>query len=251
VPAAADVLYGVDVDDTTGTCYVPAAADVRYGTNVDDTTGTCYVPAAADVEFGVNVDDTTGTFVVPAEADVKDGVTYGAAAEFEGTYVPTEFPDEGDVRDGITYGMAGELEGTLELPDVTEVVSGVQYGADGTEFTGTAIAVVPSDPGEATGWLIAYDNEGQAVAGIKLTLTQTAPPAGDEDGHAYDATPRTLTSGPGGLVYATGLFVDAEYTLRRGKGAVAELTVPDEEEFEFPTVLGSAEYVFATASSTF
>ena len=51
------------------------------------------------------------------------------------------FPDEGDVDLGINYGATGtEFTGTLVQPDITDVLVGVQYGADGTEFTGSAIA---------------------------------------------------------------------------------------------------------------
>ena len=61
VPTAANTLFGVNVDNTTGTYKPVAATDVRYGTNVGITTGTCYVPSPEDVREDVPVDDTVGS----------------------------------------------------------------------------------------------------------------------------------------------------------------------------------------------
>lgn len=52
---------------------------------------------------------------------------------------PSVYPAVGDVDSGVTYGPnATDYTGTLEQPAITDVLSGVQYGAGGTEFTGTA-----------------------------------------------------------------------------------------------------------------
>lgn len=51
------------------------------------------------------------------------------------------FPAVGDVDSGVTFGPNGaDYTGTLVQPAVTNVLNGVQYGAGGTEFTGTATA---------------------------------------------------------------------------------------------------------------
>jgi len=47
------------------------------------------------------------------------------------------WPDDGDVDNGVTYGPTGNLTGALAQPTVTDVKKDVQYGAHGTEFTGT------------------------------------------------------------------------------------------------------------------
>ena len=57
------------------------------------------------------------------------------------TYVPSVavYPSVGDVDSGVQYGPnSTDYTGTLEQPAITDVLSGVQYGAGGTEFTGTA-----------------------------------------------------------------------------------------------------------------
>lgn len=46
------------------------------------------------------------------------------------------YPAQTDVRSGITYGDI--YTGNLELPIESNVLIGVQYGANGTEYTGTA-----------------------------------------------------------------------------------------------------------------
>jgi hypothetical protein len=47
------------------------------------------------------------------------------------------FPVEDDVEFGVVYGPTDNLTGTVTLPTEAQVETGVQYGADGTEFTGT------------------------------------------------------------------------------------------------------------------
>lgn len=47
-----------------------------------------------------------------------------------------DYPVEDDVRYGVVYGDS-TYTGTVVLPHVSRVQSGIQYGSDGTEFTGT------------------------------------------------------------------------------------------------------------------
>lgn len=46
------------------------------------------------------------------------------------------YPSENDVRDGTVFGTI--YTGNLELPIESDVLLGVQYGSNGTEFTGEA-----------------------------------------------------------------------------------------------------------------
>lgn len=46
-----------------------------------------------------------------------------------------DYPSEDDVRLGTSFSI---YTGNLELPAETDVLTGVQYGTSGTEFTGTA-----------------------------------------------------------------------------------------------------------------
>lgn len=73
---------------------------------------------------------TAGTtpVIVPDPGDVRLGVVYDA----------DDLPAVSDVRLGVVYGD-GSMIGTLVLPAEDEVEDGVQYGADGTEYTGTFV----------------------------------------------------------------------------------------------------------------
>jgi hypothetical protein len=46
-----------------------------------------------------------------------------------------DYPSENDVRLGVTFDV---YTGNLELPAEADVLTGVQYGTNGTEFTGSA-----------------------------------------------------------------------------------------------------------------
>jgi hypothetical protein len=48
------------------------------------------------------------------------------------------YPSENDVQDGVTFGDI--YTGTLVVPAEADVLTGVGYGANGTEFTGEATA---------------------------------------------------------------------------------------------------------------
>jgi len=84
VAAASDVRYGTAryVGGDNGTAYIPTAANVISGVNVDNTVGVFVVPAVSnvldDVTFGANNTQYTGTVVLPSESDVRQGVTFGA-----------------------------------------------------------------------------------------------------------------------------------------------------------------------------
>lgn len=49
-----------------------------------------------------------------------------------------DYPLQADVQSGVTYGD-GTYTGTLTLPSTSNVLEGIQYGGDGTEFTGTLV----------------------------------------------------------------------------------------------------------------
>lgn len=46
------------------------------------------------------------------------------------------YPSQNDVRSGVTFGSI--YTGNMTLPATTNVLTGVQYGANGTEYTGSA-----------------------------------------------------------------------------------------------------------------
>lgn len=47
------------------------------------------------------------------------------------------YPTAAEVVSGIVFGASDELTGNLTLPPPSSVLAGVQYGANGTQFTGT------------------------------------------------------------------------------------------------------------------
>lgn len=73
----------------------------------------------------------------------SDGATQQYAGEInadDATSMPAGggYPAENDVRDGTTFGASSEYEGNLALPAEANVVPGVGYGSEGTEFEGSA-----------------------------------------------------------------------------------------------------------------
>lgn len=166
VPAASDVkggvAYGAGGTQYTGTYTMTytAAANVRNGTDRGDgTTGTLVVPPAGNVRTSTTFDNgTSGTLALPAASDVKSGIGFGTGGvEFSGTYTgPTAYTAAANVRagtdrgDGTTGTLAvpspGQVVlgvstdatvGTFAVPVVGQVNVGYQYGAAGTQYTGT------------------------------------------------------------------------------------------------------------------
>lgn len=80
----------------------------------------------------------------PAEADVRNGTSF-AGGEYAGTLsAEADYPSEDDVRDGVTFDTGGKT-GNLVLPSEAQTQSGVQFGANGTEFEGTLDQEVLTD----------------------------------------------------------------------------------------------------------
>ena len=76
----------------------------------------------------------------PAQTDVRDGIFAGFSepgVAYNGNVV---LPSAGDVRLGVDFDYPGKETGTLHLPAVTDVKTGVGYGTNATEFTGTLAA---------------------------------------------------------------------------------------------------------------
>ncbi len=74
----------------------------------------------------------------PAVAEVLDGVVYGDTSQYTGTLDPDAgMPAETKVRDAVVYGSAGQFTGVSQMPVVSTVLTGIGYGANGTEYTGT------------------------------------------------------------------------------------------------------------------
>jgi hypothetical protein len=87
----------------------------------------------------------------------------------------------------------------------------------------TQLTITPSDPGQVTGFLVCYGNDGEVEEGVDIYLKLTKPPTGS--GLALDKEPRHGTSDVDGLVEFTGLFKGARYLLWRGTDDANPLTV--------------------------
>lgn len=164
VAAAGNVRSGVPryTGGANGNMTLPAVgkvnSDTSYGTLGTEFTGTLNmtlytlisgVVAAGDVQAGVSTysGGPVGTFVVPTVAQVESGVGYGAGGtEFVGTFegggggiAPGDVAAAGDVRYGVPRYVGGD-NGTLVLPTEAQVELGVDFGAGGTEYTGTLLS---------------------------------------------------------------------------------------------------------------
>lgn len=80
----------------------------------------------------------TGGGNYPLEAQVLDGVVYGDTSQYTGTLDPDAgVPDETKVRDGVIYGSNNQFTGVSQMPVISTVLSGIGFGANGTEYVGT------------------------------------------------------------------------------------------------------------------
>lgn len=142
VPPPSQVLLGVSVDAAIGTLVLPIASDVRsgvqYGAGGAEFTGTYSTggtyTAASNVRFGTDRGDgVLGTLRVPSASQVLNGVLVDAST---GNVV---LPSVGDVEASVAFGASSALIGTFQVPAQSDVRSGVPYGADGVQFTGTLV----------------------------------------------------------------------------------------------------------------
>jgi uncharacterized membrane protein YdcZ (DUF606 family) len=167
IPTAANVLLGVDVDQTVGTVTQAAASDVRTGTTYGPSlglTGTCNVPTAAQTLLAVPVDATTGTVTQATASDVRTGTTYGPSLGLTGTCaVPTAAQTligvnvdatvgavtqaaVADVRKSTTYGPSLGLTGLAYIPTASKVLVGTLVD----QTTGAVTQATASDVREGT-----------------------------------------------------------------------------------------------------
>jgi hypothetical protein len=130
---------------------------------------------------------------------------------------------------------------TVALTLAGYTYAGTTLVVDGNEtatYSMTAISITPSDdPAQCTGYLTCYDEDGNAEAGVSITIKQTA--ASQATAYAFDSVSRTEVSAANGLVQFTGLWQGANYKLWRGGGASVSVTIPAAATYALPVVLGS------------
>lgn len=115
------------------------------------------------------------------------------------------FPDITDVRDGITYGIgaSGDRTGNLTLPAEEDVEIGVEYGANGNEFTGTLVIPVPPE---------AYDLREGVTVGTVTGILRVPPASKVESGYEFDRTDAPLTGTMDAVFPQAGPFSIIVYT---------------------------------------
>ena len=80
-------------------------------------------------------------------------------------------------------------------------------------YSMTAESIPASNPGQVTGFLHVYDENGAVEASVTISLRTLSSPG---EGMALDAATRTATSDANGLVTFINLFVGTTYDIRRG-----------------------------------
>ena len=286
VPAAANVRQGTaygPTNELTGTCAVPAAAAVLYGVNVDATTGTATL-AAADIRAALglasaNLDTqlsgiSAKTGNLPASpAAVGSAMTLTAAYDLAKTAsqfnpatdvvarvtladtvttltnapdVPTEAEIAAAVwayvtrtitSGGITAQEVWEYVSTL-LPDGAEtLLSGIAERLAEQVPTGPVIVVPAPGAGQTTAWAMCYDSAGVVEEGVSISVKLVSATSG---GSAYDKAAITATSDAAGLVsLAIPRGADLRFSARRGSGPWTAFSGVDAETLELPALLGN------------
>lgn len=108
----------------------------------------------------------------PAEGSVATGVTYGDSNNsFIGSLnvdSSANLPNENEVLNGITFGSSNQFTGNVTLPVVGDVRSGIQYGSNGTQYTGTLSAsgsvTVPAVTDVLSG--VVYGDPSSPITGV-------------------------------------------------------------------------------------
>lgn len=114
-PSAANVRYGIQYgpsNELTGTCHVPEPQSVLYGVPVDDTTGTVTITSSdiASAVWGANRDD------------YKDAGTFGAVDEWASTVTVNDIADgiaDKEVDTGVSVKKALEMLAAFMAGKVT------------------------------------------------------------------------------------------------------------------------------------
>ena len=108
-------------------------------------------PATSDVlasapVYGDPINVLQGTYTggsctgYPAQSDVLAGVVYGDTSQYTGSLdvdLTANLPTESEVISGVAFGSSSQFTGNVTQPGVSDVRIGIQYGANGNQYTGT------------------------------------------------------------------------------------------------------------------
>ena len=152
---------------------------------------------------------------------------YFATTNSSGVAVLT--PTEGNA----TYTVQLTANGYQFTP-TTLVVS----GATSHTYAMSQISITPSTLPLVTGYLVAYDSAGNALAGVSHTVRYVAPPVGDT-GSSFPKLPTwDVSTGSNGVAQWVGLIAGAQYTVRRGTGPEVPFTASLTGTFKLPDCSG-------------
>lgn len=104
----------------------------------------------------------------------------------------------------------------------------------------TAHTLTPSDPSRTTGWLIAYDDEGEPEAGVTIYCSASKP--GEVAGGAHTSEPRSAVSDVDGIAEFPNLFPGFRYRFWRGTSTErVSVTIPSDAgaTYELPSIIGA------------
>jgi len=178
----------------------------------------------------LTVDDGDGTGLEGAAVNARRGGVLKASG-------PTDA--DGEITDWVfgayTYDLAVRLDGYEPGTDTITVSA----DAWTKTISLTAISISASEPGQTTGYLYCYDEDGAVEEDVTVTVQLTA--VAEATGYAYDNAVRSATSSAAGLVEFTNLFKEATYRVRRGGGIEYSVTIPAAagSTYELVSVIGS------------
>ena len=260
------VALTVDEDVTTeGTYQAPSAAGkVRIGTPANMPSGFYELHFHNDVFASadwvtIGLEGATNMAVLPIE--VQMGAN--SASVLTGVNTVTITVDDGtglleNAKVRVTEGANTEVKETnasgqvtFSLDDATWTVAITKPGysfasttlvVDGNEtqtYSMTQVVSATAAPGQVTGFLTCYDENGLVEENASVSL-QFANPGTLTIGFGFDESVRTETSDENGIVQFSGLFKGAKYRIQRGNSEAEDVTIPESatDPYELVSVVG-------------
>ena len=232
---AGKVVSGQTVAGVSGNVTLPqvsqVAVGVQYGVGGVQLTGSAGVGAysvcASDGDTGCVA---SSGFAAALLSGLADKVISGQTVAGVGGNVT--LPLVGDVESGVNFGADGnEFTGTFAVPGSGKVESNVTYGGGGTEFSGTL--VVPAESNVADG--VTFGS-----AGTEFTGSATLAPGNCSS----DGSTNCVATGTYAAVLTTGL-ADKVLSGQTVAGVGGNVTLPDAS-----MVLDSTTYGISGSSMT-
>jgi len=218
---------GLTAEETRAALGLAAAnLDTQLGDIADDVEALAVTAGSGAWTVTITVDDGTDPLESATVRATKGAESYQNTTDADG--------EAAFALDSGTWTVAITLFGHT-FTSTTLVIS-----ADTEQtYSMIAVSITASEPGQVTGYLYCYDEEGVVESSASVTIWQVD--TAESEGYAYDSTERTETSDATGLVEFTGLFVGGTYRLKRGTtGESEKFTIPGtaSDPYELTSVLG-------------